>query len=525
MTVFPSLYPEVALSDMSITERLFQGLEGRPDDVAIIDGPTGRALTSAALVDRIRALAGGLVERGFAPGRTIAILAPNCPEYAVVFHGVAFAGGTITTLNPTYTAPEIQHQLRDAGAVMLVTIPALADLARAGMKGTPVTDLVVIGGGAEGALSLDDLMGPPQAAQAPVDLDRFAVVLPYSSGTTGRPKGVMLSHRNIVTNVNQLAVPTGIERGETVIAFLPFFHIYGMTVLMNLVLGQEGRLVTMPRFDLEQFLHLIQTHGVSRLYIVPPVALALAKHPLVAQYDMSSVRFIFSGAAPLSAEVEIAVGERLGAESIQGYGMTEMSPVSHSTYRGKPRHGSSGQAVPNTECRIVEPETGRDLGPDEEGELWVRGPQVMMGYLNNAEATAATLTNDGWLKTGDLAVIDGDGYMFIRDRLKELIKYKGFAVAPAEVEAALIAHEKIIDAAVVGKPDDEAGELPVAFVVAAPDAELDGAAVMAHLEGCLAHYKQPAEVRFVDSVPKSASGKILRRFLRDELRAEGAERP
>ncbi|QBX99511.1 4-coumarate--CoA ligase family protein [Rhodophyticola sp. CCM32] len=523
MTIFPSLYPEVAQSDLSISERLFQGLETRPDDVAIIDGPTGRHMTAAGLMDQIRALAGGLTARGSAPGRTIAILAPNCPEYAVVFHGVAFAGGTITTLNPTYTAPEIQHQLQDAGAVMVITIPALADLARAGMADTPAEELVVIGGGGEGALSLDDLMGPAQAAQSPVGLDSFPVVLPYSSGTTGRPKGVMLSHRNIVTNVNQLALPTELQPGETVIAFLPFFHIYGMTVLMNLILGEKGRLVTMPRFDLEQFLQLIQTHGVNRLYIVPPVALALAKHPMVDQYDMSSVRYIFSGAAPLGAEVEEAVGQRLQAESIQGYGMTEMSPVSHSTYKGKPRHGSSGQAVPGTECRIVEPESGADLGPDEEGELWVRGPQVMMGYLNNPEATAATLTKDGWLKTGDLAVIDGQGYMFIRDRLKELIKYKGFQVAPAEVEAALIAHDQVIDAAVVGKPDDEAGELPIAFVVSAPGAGIGQADMRTHLQGCLAHYKHPVEFRFVDSVPKSASGKILRRFLRDELRAEGVK--
>ncbi|MBF9049314.1 AMP-binding protein [Roseobacter sp. HKCCD9010] len=520
MTIFSNLYPEVSLSDLSITERLFQGLEGRPDDVAIIDGPSGQTMTASALMDQIKRLAGGLTARGSLPGKTIAILAPNCPDYAVVFHGVAFAGGTITTLNPTYTAPEIQHQLRDSGAAMLITIPALADLAREGMKDTPTSELVVIGGGVDDALSLDDLMGAPQEAQAAVDLDTFPVVLPYSSGTTGRPKGVMLSHRNIVTNVNQLAVPTDMRPGETVIAFLPFFHIYGMTVLMNLALAREARLVTMPRFDLELFLQLIQTHAVNRLYIVPPVALALAKHPMVDQYDMSSVHSIFSGAAPLSAEVEEAVGKRLGAESIQGYGMTEMSPVSHSTYRGKPRHGSSGQAVPNTECRIVDPETGRDMGPDEEGELWVRGPQVMMGYLNNPEATAATKTEDGWLKTGDLAVIDADGYMFIRDRLKELIKYKGFAVAPAEVEAALIGHDQVIDAAVVGKPDDEAGELPIAFVVAAPGAEIGQPEMQAHVEGCLAHYKHPAEFRFVDSVPKSASGKILRRFLRDELRAE-----
>jgi acyl-CoA synthetase (AMP-forming)/AMP-acid ligase II len=226
---------------------------------------------------------------------------------------------------------------------------------------------------------------------------------------------------------------------------------------------------------------------------------------------------VFSGAAPLGPETEIAVGERLGATSVQGYGMTEMSPISHMTIGGNVRHGSSGQAVPSTECRIVNPETLEDMAPGEEGELWVRGPQVMKGYLNNPDATAETLTEDGWLRTGDLAIIDADGFMFIRDRLKELIKYKGFQVAPAEVEAALIAHEGVVDAAVIGKPDEEAGEAPVAFVVRAPGSDVGEDALKGHCEGCLAHYKHPVEYRFVESVPKSASGKILRRELRAGL--------
>jgi 4-coumarate--CoA ligase len=521
MAIYPSRAGAIALRDISITERLFEGLAGHPDDVVMIDGGTGAEMTAGDLMDRIRRLAGGLTERRWAPGRTLAILAPNIPEYAVVFHGVAFAGGTITTINPTYTVPEVHHQVMDAGATVLITTPMFADVARAAMAGTGVTDLVVIGGGVAGALALDDLMGDPLAAQSPVDLDDFNVVLPYSSGTTGKPKGVMLTHRNIVTNVEQLAVPAGLQPGETAIAFLPFFHIYGMTVLMNLVLGNEGRLVTMVRFDLEQFLRLIETHRANRLYIVPPVALALAKHPMVDQFDTSSVSYVFSGAAPLGAEVEEAVGRRLGARSIQGYGMTEMSPVSHCTYPDSERHGSSGQAVPNTECRIVDPVSGADMAPGAEGELWVRGPQVMKGYLNNDAATAETMAPGGWLKTGDLAVIDDDGFMFIRDRLKELIKVKGFQVAPAEVEAALIAHGGVADAAVIGRADDAAGEVPIAFVVKAAGAEVSQADLAAHCEGCLAHYKHPAEYRFVASVPKSASGKILRRELRDLVKAEG----
>jgi 4-coumarate--CoA ligase len=515
MTGYPSRHGTVDVAAISITEKLFEGLAGREGEPAIIDGPSGGALTAGDLVERIKRLAGGLTERGVLPGGTVAILAPNMPDYPVVFHGVAWGGGTVTTINPTYTAPEIHHQLIDSGAMMLVTVPAFVDVARAATEGTGVQDIVIIG--AETCLSLDDVMGQPMERQVPVDLDEHVVVLPYSSGTTGRPKGVMLTHRNLVANVTQAGAVAGITPEDTAIAFLPFFHIYGMTVLMNLFLQQRARLVTMPRFELELFLQLIQQHRATRLYIVPPVALALAKHPLVDSYDVSSVEEIFSGAAPLGPETEIAVGERFGARSVQGYGMTEMAPISHMTIAGEVRHGSSGQAVPSTECRIVNPETLEDMPTGEEGELWVRGPQVMKGYLNNARATAESLMPDGWLRTGDLAIIDADGFMFIRDRLKELIKFKGFQVAPAEVEAALCAHDGVADAAVIGKPDEEAGEVPVAFVVRAPGSEVGEAELQAHVEGCLAHYKHPGEYRFVDSVPKSASGKILRRELRAEV--------
>jgi 4-coumarate--CoA ligase len=512
MTGYPSLHGTIDVPAVSITELLFEGLAGRADAPAIIDGPTGRTLTGGDLMDRIMRLAGGLTERGVLPGGTVAILAPNMPEYPIVFHAVAWGGGTVTTINPTYTAPEIRHQLEDAGAVLLVTVPAFVEVARVAAEGTAVRDIVIIG--AERCLSLDDVMGKPLMAQAPVDPAGHVVVLPYSSGTTGRPKGVMLTHRNLVANVTQAAAMARITPDDVAVAFLPFFHIYGMTVMMNLFLQQRARIVTMPRFDLELFLRLIQEHRATRLYIVPPVALALAKHPLVDQFDVSSVVEIFSGAAPLGPETERAVGERFGARSVQGYGMTEMAPISHMTVASNVRHGSSGQAVPSTECRIVDPVSLQDLGPGEEGELWVRGPQVMLGYLNNPDATAETLTPDGWLRTGDLAVIDEDGFMFIRDRLKELIKFKGFQVAPAEVEAALCAHPGITDAAVVGKSDEAAGEVPVAFVVRAAGADVGEAELQVHCEGCLAHYKHPGEYRFVESVPKSASGKILRRELR-----------
>ncbi len=507
---------DIAIRDQSITERVFENLVTRPDDVVLTDGMTGQAMTAAQFMDEVKRLAGGLTKAGFGAGKTIALMAPNMPHYCVVFHAVAWAGGTITTINPTYTASEVAHQLRDSNADLLITIPMFLETAQAAAKDAAGQQVVVMGE-AEGVPSLSDFYGDPIETQVPVDLDEHSVVLPYSSGTTGLPKGVRLSHRNLVVNVDQVIEGGDFHPGEIAAAFLPFFHIYGMNVLMNVHLAGGGALVTMPRFDLELFLKISQDYKARRMWIVPPVALALAKHPIVDNYDLSSVEQIFSGAAPLGAEVSDAVAKRLDCTSLQGFGMTELSPVSHTTPADKPKSGSSGVALPNTLCRIVDPETGEDLPAGKEGELWIKGPQVMKGYLNNEKATAETLTEDGWLKTGDIAYIDEEGYMFIVDRLKELIKFKGFQVAPAELEATLLTHDKITDAAVIGLPDDEAGELPVAFVVATdPAPSVDE--VKAHLAKTLSSYKQVHQVNFVSEIPKSASGKILRRVLRDQAK-------
>ncbi|MBJ3762650.1 AMP-binding protein [Maribius pontilimi] len=515
MTIIQSPYPEIDIAEISITERLFRGLDGQGDAVVLTDGPTGRTLTAAGLEQAIRRLAGGLKAHGLQKGDVVALMAPNIPEYAVVFHAVAFAGGIVTTINPTYTAYEVEKQLKASGAKMLITVPAFVDTAEEAASGTKVGRIAVIGGA--GDMGLDALMGDPLDAQVPVDLERDVVVLPYSSGTTGLPKGVMLSHRNMVANVDQTLAVLPIARGEATVAFLPFFHIYGMNVLMNAFLAGGGALVTMPRFDLEMFLTLVARHATPKLYTVPPVVLALAKHPMVDAHDMSAVAQLICGAAPLGGDVADAAAARLGAVTTQAYGMTELSPVSHATPIETPRSGASGVPLPNTACRIVNFETGADCAPGDEGELWVKGPQVMLGYLDNDAATRATITDDGWLRTGDLTVADKDGFFFIRERVKELIKVKGFQVAPAELEAELLAHPEITDVAVVGKPDDEAGEVPMAFVVRAAGSTLDADAVSAFIAARLSSYKVPRDVRFVDEVPKSASGKILRRVLRDQI--------
>jgi 4-coumarate--CoA ligase len=360
----------------------------------------------------------------------------------------------------------------------------------------------------------DLLTEPPLENQVAVDTDSVPVVLPYSSGTTGRSKGVVLSHDNLTANIEQCKHILDYDSDDVALAILPFFHIYGMQVLMNGLLANGVTIVTMPRFDLEEALTIVQEHKVTWFFAVPPIVLALAKHPLVDQYDMSSVKVVFSGAAPLSGELGEEAEARLGCSVIQGYGMTELSPVSHATIPGQGRSGSSGITVSNTECRIVDLE-GNDCDVDADGELWIRGPQVMKGYLNNPEATAETIDADGWLHTGDVAHFDSDGHIYIVDRIKELIKYKGFQVPPAELEGLLLTHPAVADAAVIGILDDEAGEIPKAFVTLKPGASATGTEVQEFIAGQVATYKQIRLIEFIDEIPKSASGKILRRELRD----------
>lgn len=514
MIIYRSPLADVDIPDTTVTHHVLRRATEVPDRLALVDGPSGRSYTYAQLAAMIASFAGGLAARGLGPGDTIALMSPNIPEYAVAFHGAAVAGVAVSTVNPTYTADEVHFQLQDSGALLLITVALFVDTAREAIVGTDVTDIFVIGDAPEGTLPVTALFGAP-LEQVPVDLDDHVVVLPYSSGTTGLPKGVMLTHRNLVANLCQIEAGLAVEDDEVALAVLPFFHIYGMQVLMNGLLAQGVTVITVPRFDLEQVLGLIQDQRVTRFFAVPPIVLALAKHPLVDSYDLSSLRQIFSGAAPLSAELALEAGARVGCEVVQGYGMTEMSPVSHLTPPGQFKAGTCGVTVPNAECRIVDPVTGADQPAGGDGELWVRGPMVMKGYLNNPEATALTVDADGWLHTGDIGVIDTDGHLTIVDRVKELIKVKGFQLAPAELEALLLTHPSIADAAVIGIPDEESGEVPRAFVVVKPNQALTAEEVTEFTRQHVATYKVVHDVVFTESIPKSASGKILRRMLRD----------
>jgi acyl-CoA synthetase (AMP-forming)/AMP-acid ligase II len=372
-------------------------------------------------------------------------------------------------------------------------------------------------GDVEGATSVMELLGA--GAEAPaveLDVHNDLAVLPYSSGTTGWPKGVMLTHHNLVSNIKQFLGAQHIDSSDAFIGLLPFFHIYGMTVLLNGGLRSGATIVTIPRFDLEQFLELSQKYSTTRAYLVPPVVLALAKHPVVDNYDLSSIKLIMSGAAPLSGDLAAAASERLGCHVMQGYGLTETSPVTHvipdDPAKNKP--GSIGPPIPNTECMVVDLVSGEEVATNELGEVWVRGPQVMKGYLNNDSATEATIDSEGWLHSGDIGRADSDGYFFLVDRLKELIKYKGMQVAPAELEALLLSHPQITDAAVIGIANEEAGEVPKAFVVLAGDLEED--AIKSFVAERVAPHKRVREVEVVETIPKSASGKILRRVLKEK---------
>ena len=513
--LYTSPLPAVDIPVAPVTEFVLRRVNDHPEKPALIDGTTGRTYSFAELSDVIHRLAGGLVARGFAPGDTLALMAPNLPEYAIIFHAVAVAGGVVTTVNPTYGVDEVTFQLRDAGATELVTVGMFAEVAKEAITGTEISEVITIDGVA-GTTALDSIFGDP-IQQSPVNPVDDVVVLPYSSGTTGLPKGVMLTHHNLVANICQCDHAIVYQPdGEVALAFLPFFHIYGMQVLMNGLLANGVTVVTLPRFDLDQALSLVQEHRITRFFAVPPVVLALAKHPAVDAYDLSSLVQVFSGAAPLGAEIAMEAEKRIGCEVVQGYGMTELSPVSHTTPPGMFKAGSSGVTVSNTESRIVDPDTGEDQPFGERGELWVRGPQVMKGYLNNPEATAATLDSDGWLHTGDVAIIDEDHHMTIVDRVKELIKYNGFQVPPAELEALLITHPEVNDVAVIGIPDESAGELPKAFIVRSPGSEVTAEDLQAFVAEHVASYKHIRLVEFIDEIPKSASGKILRRLLRDQ---------
>jgi len=523
-TILRSPRPDVDIPDTPLVPFVLGRVSEFPDHLAIMCGVTGKSYTYAQLADAVNHVAAGLHAHGIRKGDVVGLVSPNLPDFPVVFYAAASIGAICSTVNPIATAEEIGAQFADSEALMIVTIPELFEKCSAAARLASTVREIVVFGEVDGATPYRELFAhgntPPVVE---IDPATDVAALPYSSGTSGIPKGVMLTHRNIVANLQQMqAINEVLDSESSVLGVLPFFHIYGMVVVMGGALRQGACIVSLPRFDLEQVLRVLQDHKIRMANVVPPILLAFAKHPIVANYDLSHLKYLFSGAAPLGAELASACQDRLGLTVRQGYGLTETSPVTH--FHPMDDHRvvlqSVGPSAPNTECRLVDPATGEDCAPGLPGELWMRGPQVMKGYFNKPEATAACMTEDGWFKTGDIAVVDEQGWYQIVDRVKELIKYKGLQVAPAELEALLLGHPSIADAAVIPVPDPDAGEIPKAFVVLR--APLTAEEVMGFIAARVSSYKKVRQVEFVDAIPKSPSGKILRRLLVEQERTRVA---
>ena len=496
-----------------------------PNKTALIDTSNGRRFTYAEYGEIVESLARGLVAAGLMPGDVIAIFLPNSWEFCVTYHAATLTGGIPTLLNPSYRDREVHHQLEDSGATFLVTDGPLLDGAH--LEGLPnlrqiYTTRTSHLGASDFATLLHSHTGPiPTPSQSP---ERTLAALPYSSGTTGLPKGVMLSHSNLVSNIYQLIGPNAVplSHDEIMLCFLPLYHIYGLNVALNPIFTLGATLVLMPRFNVPNLCNLIAQEGITMMPLVPPAMNALCQAAETGTFPTThNVRWVKSGAAPLAPELPRRFTELTGILVNQGYGMTEASPVTHVGNVTPPefnRPSSIGRPLAQTDCRIVD-EYGNDVPQGEPGELVMRGPQFMLGYWKAADATASVL-RDGWYWSGDIVNRDAQDFYYVLDRRKEMIKYKGFPVAPAEIEAVLLEHPAVRDCGVVAKPDLAAGEIPCAFVVlhdTSTACDTMERTLREFVADRLTNYKQPREVRFVDAVPRTASGKILRRELRKSL--------
>jgi len=507
----------IDIPEIPFGEMLWESTQRFPEKTALVF--QGQKISYRELDGLVNSCANALAKLGVKKGDRVALYMANRPEYIISVYGIARLGAVFTPMNPTYKEGEIAHQLNDAEASMLIVQESLYPVVRTvrAQLGS-LKEIIVVGQRAEaGTYLFRDLMrqsSPKHPAHATLHWSEDLVALPYSSGTTGLPKGVMLTHQNLVANNIQFISSGRITEQDTMLIFLPFYHIYGL-MLVGGGLYAGATLVIMEAFDLERSLMLTQQYGVTLYYAVPPILVALDNSPRLTQFECPRLRYMMVGAAPLAPEVAQRVQEKMRIPVLQGYGLTEASPVTHlnPVDQGHIKLDSVGLPVPNQEQKIVDLETGeRELEVGEIGELCVKGPHIMKGYWKAPEETARAV-RDGWLATGDIARMDREGYVYIVDRKKEMIKYNGFAVAPAEVEAVLFQHPAVADCAVIGKPDAEAGEIPKALVILRPGADVAPEALMAFVESRVAGYKKIREVEFVTAIPKTASGKVLRRVL------------
>ncbi|CAK1368342.1 unnamed protein product [Cercospora beticola] len=544
-----SSYPDINIPGVGLWDFLLERKDRDfPDDKVIyVDPATTRSYTYAQTKQTAIDFGKGL--KGlwdFQKGDVLALYTPNCIDTPAVTWGAHWAGAIVSPANPGYTVDELAYQLKDSGAKGLITQLAQLDQAKAAAKKVGISKdrIALIGDEKDPAgrikhfSSVRNISGTQRFRRAKVDADKDLAFLVYSSGTTGLPKGVMLSHRNIVANTLQVTAgeqplswkpAKGRPEGDAILAFLPFFHIYGLTCLIHQCFYRGFKCVVLPKFDIEAWCRIVQDHKITMSYVVPPVVLLLTKHPIVDKYNLSSLRMMNSGAAPLTRELVDATYKRIGVPIKQGYGLSETSPTTHTQPwdSWQSAMGSVGTLLPNMTAKYMSPEE-KEVPQGEVGELWLSGPNIFKGYLNNVEGSKNALTEDGYFKTGDVGYQDQNGNFYITDRVKELIKYKGFQVPPAELEGYLVAHEKIDDVAVLGVfKEEQATEVPVAYVVlkqgivASPAVEKE---IVDWLNAKVANHKKlRGGVKFTNEIPKSVSGKILRRMLKIKYQEEEAK--
>lgn len=522
--MFRSDLPDIATGGATLVDVVRTACERHADRVAIIDDASSTTTTYAQLGRAMDRFAAWLADDGYGRGDVVAIWAPNSSAWAAAALGAMTAGCVVTGVGPLATDDELLRQLVDCDAKVLVAFTPFADRAQSMRGRTAVERVVAFGPGPtpDGVTTMDDVMS---GSGASVDLDLVreddVALLPYSSGTTGMPKGVELTHGSLVSVLRQNTAVIEPTTDDVFLAIAPFPHIMGVVVTLLLPLSAGAAVLAMSRYDGDTFADSCVRHGVTFFIAAPPMAPLFVIHPQLDPANLPGIRSITFGGAPLPADHEEAIAARYpGAVVGQGWGMTELS-VGATTPRfdGRRRPGSVGRLLPNTELRVVDPDTGGDLGVDQIGELWVRGPQVMRGYRNRPDETAAILTDDGWIRTGDLGSIDADGFVFVVDRIKDLIKVKGYQVAPAELEAVLVSHPQVQDAAVV-RAERDGREVPIAFVVANSDVDVEE--LRSWFAGRVAPYKALHEVRRIDALPRNPSGKLLRRQLQETTTAVGA---